>query len=116
MYFPIIDEKISWPFVHSWHHVNKHVFEMLKFCDKASDIAPGEYYNCLSYVLRKMSQPNPVGPLYVHVPEIKQTVFYALMEQISNVTFFNNEKKRNQVPIRLVDKECAAIWLFPPHQ
>ena len=114
-FFPII-ENLSWPFIHSFWTVFKHSFSMLRFCDKKSDICSGEYFNSLSFVTRKLAEPNSNEELYKYVPEIKQALFLSIMEQLSSSTIQKGEIKKNKVPLRMTPKECAGVWLFPPHQ
>ena len=113
-YFSIIDE-ISWPFVKSYYTAMKELHKVLIYIDKAEYLCSGEWFNAASHLMLTVSSKSPQGPDYIYCDQIKYAIFVSLMEQISDRHFDKNcQEIKNSVPNRLLERECAAVYLFPP--
>ena len=92
------------------------VNSILKFMDQSSYISPGEWFSAMGYLTMLISEKTPNGRDYAYADTIKNALFLCIIEQLSPITYFNDQQIRNSIPNRFIEKELSACYLFPPHR
>ena len=94
----------------------KEVNTILKFMDQSNYISPGEWFSAMGYLMMIICEKSPTGRDFEYCETIKKALFLCIIEQLSPISYNNDQQIRNCIPNRFLEKEISACYLFPPHR